>query len=269
MYLASGAQSSSQFSHCTFIKSLSYAVPALLYGVNNNIIVYAQEHMDPASSQVLGNLKIVTTAVWYRLVIHKRLTWQQWLAVGLLGMAGMCYGGAQVRQSELIEHDVHKPYLTVTGILLMLVYCTISGAAGVYTEYILKRQSQTPLHLQNIQLYLYGVSLNMLAFYSSTWNSDHAAKKFFDGYSLWTVIIIISQAVIGLIMSVVMKHGSNIIRLFVISCAMIANAVLSMVVLALQPTANFWLAFVMVLFALHLYYQKQSCVSYLTKFFPV
>ncbi len=66
------------------------------------------------------------------------------------------------------------------------------------------------------------------------------------------------QAVIGLIMSIIMKHGSNILRLFVISCAMVVNTILSKLVFSLQPGVDFWLAFVLVLLALYLYYNQKS-----------
>ena len=36
----------------TWVNSLLYAMPAVLYGINNNIIVHVPDHMDPASSQV-------------------------------------------------------------------------------------------------------------------------------------------------------------------------------------------------------------------------
>ena len=45
--------------HITFMKSLPFAVPAVLYAVNNNIVVHIQLFMDPASFQV-GFKKILT-----------------------------------------------------------------------------------------------------------------------------------------------------------------------------------------------------------------
>ena len=50
---------------------------------------------------------------------------------------------------------------------------------------------QSSLHLQNLHLYLYGVTFNLVAFYYSTWGSSDV--RFFDGYSTWTFVIIISQ----------------------------------------------------------------------------
>ena len=42
-------------------------------------------------------------------------------------------------------------YITVTGLIMMFVYCNISGLAGVYTEHILKQRKQVShLHQNSI-----------------------------------------------------------------------------------------------------------------------
>ena len=57
-------------------------------------------------------------------------------------------------------------------------------------------------------------------------------------------------------MSAIMKHGSNITRLFLISCAMLVTTLLSVAVFSLQPNALFYAAFVLVIIALYLYYKS-------------
>ena len=72
-------------------KSLPYSIPGLLYFINNNLAVHMQLYMDPASYQILSNFKIVTTAILYRIIIKKKLSRQQWLAVSLLFFGGFFY----------------------------------------------------------------------------------------------------------------------------------------------------------------------------------
>ena len=36
-------------------------------------------------------------------------------------------------------YDGSEVYVTLPGIIMMTIYCTVSGLAGVFTEYILKR----------------------------------------------------------------------------------------------------------------------------------
>ena len=72
-------------------KSLPYSVPGLLYFITNNLAVHIQLQMDPASYQILSNLKVVTTAVLYRAIIKQKLSRQQWFAVLLLFCGGVLY----------------------------------------------------------------------------------------------------------------------------------------------------------------------------------
>lgn len=62
------------------------------------------------------------------------------------------------------------------------------------------------------------------------------------------------QATNGLILSAVMKHSSNLIRLLIIACAMSVNTALSMAIFSLQLNFYFNVAFILVIVALKLYH---------------
>lgn len=62
------------------------------------------------------------------------------------------------------------------------------------------------------------------------------------------------QATNGLILSAVMKHSSNLIRLLIIACAMSVNTALSMAIFSLQLNLCFNVAFILVIVALKLYH---------------
>ena len=51
-----------------------FALSALLYGANNNLVIYLQRYMDPSTYQVLSNLKIGSTALFYCLCLRHRLS---------------------------------------------------------------------------------------------------------------------------------------------------------------------------------------------------
>nr|XP_019937758.1 PREDICTED: probable UDP-sugar transporter protein SLC35A4 [Paralichthys olivaceus] len=229
-----------------------YAVPAILYALNNNLIVVMQAYMDPSSYQVLSNLKIASTALLYSVCLGKRLRAAQWLALGLLMGAGVChsYSSLDTGYPERTEaEEGPRLHITAWGLFLVLVYCCVSGMAAVYTEQVLKSQ-KLPLSLQNLYLYVFGVAINGLSSLSSV-ASD---KSFLEGYSGAVWLIIAGQAANGLLMSVVLKHGSGITRLFVISCSMLVNALLSWATLGLQLTPFFLLPVSMVALAAYLYY---------------
>ncbi|XP_067422981.1 probable UDP-sugar transporter protein SLC35A4 [Emydura macquarii macquarii] len=226
-----------------------FALSALLYTANNNLVVHMQLFMDPSTYQVLSNLKIGSTALLYSMFLHQRLSLHKWLALFLLTAAGVSYtyGGLQDLQHSSSSSEMQL-HVTIVGLLLISVYCLISGLSAVYTEVILKTQP-LPLNLQNLFLYFFGVLLNLIVHLLSS-----NGAGFLDGFSFWVLVIVVSQALNGLIMSVVMKHSSNITRLFVISCSMLVNALLSVMLFSLQLTAFFFLAVLLIGLAIHLYY---------------
>ncbi|XP_057705710.1 probable UDP-sugar transporter protein SLC35A4 [Corythoichthys intestinalis] len=228
----------------------AYAVPATLYALNNNLVVLMQAYMDPSSFQVLSNLKIATTAMLYSLCLGRKLRWSQVFSLGLLMVAGVCHSYSIFDPADVDSAQREAQlHITAWGLFLMLVYCCVSGLAAVYTEKILKSQ-KLPLSLQNFYLYVFGVLINGLASFSAL-TSD---KSFLEGYS-WSVwAIVAGQAVNGLLMSVVLKHGSGITRLFIISCSMLVNALISWAILGLQLTFFFLIPLCMVALATFLYY---------------
>lgn len=231
----------------------SFSVPAVLYTFNNNIAIHMQLQMDPTTFQVLNNLKIATTALLYKLIIKRNISRPQWIALVLLTFAGVCdsYGGFV---EQKLEHHTYQIFITVTGILMMLTYCSVSGLAAVYTEYLLKRRRSASLPLQNILLYAYGTFLNGLTFIWQTGSLEGEDKGFFQGFSIYTWLIVFTQASNGLIMSVVMKHGSNLTRLFIISGGMLTSTVLSMFVFGTVINMYFIIAAVLVITAIYLYH---------------
>ena len=49
-----------------------YPIPSLIYLVHNNIQFYTLKYLDPNTYQILGNLKIVTTGILFRLFLKVR-----------------------------------------------------------------------------------------------------------------------------------------------------------------------------------------------------
>lgn len=141
---------------------------------------------------------------------------------------------------------------------MMLTYCTLSGLAGVYNEWILKKHYSESLHIQNIYLYSYGTLLNVIPAVGIPLLVEKNFEKLdlFGGFSIYTWMIILTQALNGLFMSIVIKHTSNIIRLFVISFSLIVTIVLSVFIFNLSLNIYFVVSCVSMACALWLYYTE-------------
>ena len=147
-------------------------------------------------------------------------------------------------------------YIHPMGFPLIGIYCTLSGLAGVYNEWILKKHYSESLHLQNIYLYSYGTILNFIPAVITATITREEGDLFnpFRGFSFYTWLIVLTQAINGLFMSVVIKHSSNIIRLFVISFSLIITAILSFLIFHINFNIYFIISVFTITCALSLYY---------------
>ncbi|CAF3831149.1 unnamed protein product [Adineta steineri] len=246
-----------------FKQSLPYSIPGVLYFINNNLAVHMQLYMDPASYQILGNFKILTTAILYRLIIKQNLKRKQWFALFLLFSGGVAYSLGTIRNSSGVPNQIttsgaviHRMYVHPLGFFMITSYCIISGFSGVYNEWILKKYYTESIHIQNIFLYTYGVIFNLIPAITVAMYSSGSSYSFnlFHGFTFYTWVIIITQALSGIFMSIVIKHSSNIIRLFVISFSLIVAAILSVFIFNIHLNIYFFITFITMICSLSIYY---------------
>ena len=155
-----------------------YPIPAALYLVKNLMQYYIFYWTDAPSYQILKNLNIISTGVLYRVFLQKPLSGVQWSALVLLGL-----GCATAQLSVGTESVLATP---AVGLLMAVVMAILSGAAGVYTELIMKTRPQRNINVQNVYLYAFGVLFNLAAI----WLYDYDAvvgKGYFSGYNVLVV----------------------------------------------------------------------------------
>lgn len=233
-------------------ESRHYLVPALLYLVNDNLLFAILTLIDPATFEILGNMRILTTSLFYRLVFRRRrhMNQVQWASLVLL-----CVGTATSQLVTCGEEIISA--IPISGFLLALLYCFISGFAGVYLEYLMKRPTEqfNSFHFQNVQLYAYGVLLNAIPLYTYYYKEVNSMGiMMLAGSDVLTAITVLNHALTGLVMGAIVKYLDNIARVYAHSISMIITILVSSLWLSRVPSIQLVLGSVIVLISLHLYH---------------
>lgn len=214
--------------HFDLMDAIKFAVPAGVYFVNNTMVFAIVSLVTPSSFQVVGSLKTVFTALLFRAVLKRRLSLVKWVCVLLLAcgtaVAELPSGCAEtvdlpVSQDQGSGEGTNGVGDHFLGVLLILVSCFLSAFAGVFSELLLKKDGhRLSIHFQNAVLYGWGVLFGVFGVSMSMWRNPH--RNLFDGYSGWVIMIILNQALTGLVISAILKRADNIVRVFAHTAAM-------------------------------------------------
>ncbi|XP_056321542.1 probable UDP-sugar transporter protein SLC35A5 [Danio aesculapii] len=166
----------------SFLSYLKWSVPAFLYFLDNLIIFYVMTYLQPAMAVLFSNIVIFTTALLFRVVLKRRLSWVQWasLIILFLSIVSLTTGGGD--QHAIAVHGLHPAHISTPsnsclkythlhqehqshnesfwsrelwdsqlihklngfglGYILLLLQCFISALANIYNEKILKEGEQ-------------------------------------------------------------------------------------------------------------------------------
>ncbi|KAF9643816.1 nucleotide-sugar transporter [Thelephora ganbajun] len=228
------------------------SIPAILYVIQNNLQYIAAENLDAATFQVTYQMKILTTAGFSVLLLHKSLNLSKWVSLLLLAVG---VGIVQMHSVGGVGREATAHLMNpVAGFLAVLVACCTSGLAGVYFEMVLKN-SQTDLWIRNIQLSLFSLVPAALPIIYDLSKSEHGLDLFhnFGGWAWSTVFI---QVFGGLITALVIKYADNILKGFATSLSIIISCLASVALFDFPLTFTFALGASAVLAATWMYNQS-------------
>ncbi|KAK7169279.1 hypothetical protein R3I93_005303 [Phoxinus phoxinus] len=169
-------------SSASFLSYLKWSVPAFLYFLDNLIIFYVMTYLQPAMAVMFSNIVIFTTALLFRVVLKRRLSWVQWASVTILFLSIVSLTTGSGDQHAIAVHGLHPGHISTPsnsclkyahpelnhqnhnetywtrelwdsqlihklnsfglGYVLLLLQCFISALANIYNEKILKEGEQ-------------------------------------------------------------------------------------------------------------------------------
>ncbi|OBT50409.1 hypothetical protein VE04_08250, partial [Pseudogymnoascus sp. 24MN13] len=237
----------------SFLSSDSWKliIPAALYTLQNSLVYVAISNLEAVTFQVIYQLKILTTVLFSIGLVGKTISSRQWLALVLLTL-----GVAIVQISNpLPSFEEMKSKLTTLlspspselsplaskssflpgqpeaaqilhsstmsaarGLLAVLAASLISGFTSVYFELIIKSTiSSVSLWTRNVQLSFYSLfpALFLGVLYQD--GPSISTHGFFAGYNSIVWVVIVLQALGGVLVAVVITSADNVAKNFAAS----------------------------------------------------
>lgn len=252
-----------------------YSLPGLLYCVDNNFQYVILRFLQPAELAVLWNFKMFATAVLLHTFLQRRYERHQWGSMGLLvlgcaltqvsNLASVHGSGVDLLHHELVHPAEGARHAAdgvssfpnkLVGACLAIVGSTIAATSNVYCEWLVKQQPEESIHLQNMQLYFFGVVWNSLALLVKVGSEPDSpcAHGFFTGYNTWVWIIVLFGVVSGISISVALKHVDNLVVVFAHALSVVFVALASVELFDQQMSSSFASGGVLILVSLCIFH---------------
>ncbi|XP_058225684.1 CMP-sialic acid transporter 1-like [Rhododendron vialii] len=230
-----------------------YPIPSIIYLIHNNVQFATLTYVDTSTYQILGNLKIVTTGILFRLFLKRKLSNLQWLAIVLLAV-GTTTSQVKGCGGASCDSVFSSP---IQGYMLGILSACLSALAGVYTEFLMKKNNDS-LYWQNVQLYTFGSIFNMghllLDDFRGGFEKGPWWERLFNGYTIITWMVVLNLGSTGLLVSWLMKYADNIVKVYSTSMAMLLTMVLSVFLFSFKPTLQLFLGIIICITSLHMYF---------------
>ncbi|KAJ9470559.1 UDP-galactose transporter [Diplonema papillatum] len=235
-------------------------IPSALYTIQNNLQYFAASNLDPASFQVLYQMKLVTTALLSVVMLKRSLSPTQWFSVFILtaGIAMVQTSEAPVTTAAKQIKNSDENHLL--GFIAVLAACCTSAGAGVYLEKLVK-QTKPSVWIRNIQLAVFGLIVGCLGCFMK--DREAVAKGgFLQGFSpiVWAVVLL--QSLGGILIAVVVKYADNIIKGFATGLSIICSCLASVFLFNFAVTPQYLAGASTVIVSAYMYGVNVPCSSY-------
>jgi len=200
--------------------ALRLAIPAVIYAIYNNILYYGLSNLEVPVYQVTNQLKIFSTAIFFTILLEHKLPVIKWISLALLFL------GTSIVLLQATDGSKDKSQGNIwLGLGAVSSAAILSGFAGVYFEKIMK-SVQTPMWILNLYMAVFGFIFSGLVSLFNDY-SDISQNGFFYGWNTMLVILVLNQAVGGLIISYVVKLANTIVKGFISALSLLSSTFFS------------------------------------------
>ncbi|CEF63155.1 UDP-galactose translocator [Strongyloides ratti] len=228
--------------------TLKLGIPSILYILQNNLYYISLSNLEPTTFCVCYQMKIFTTAIMLRMLLNKKLSTIQWVALLFL-LFGVVE--VQMQYSPPISKIDSSDQNPTIGFITVFLMCFTSAFAGAYMEKCLKK-SDVDIWTQNIRLSLYGLAIGGGSMIIKDFNNIQEYGMF-HGFDILVWILTAVNSVGGLLIALVMKYADNILKGYAQSMSIVGAAVGSMFLFNFSPNFMFLFGTANVILSIILY----------------
>ena len=226
---------------------LYYAVPSGIYALYNNLTYWNLTNFDPGTYQVFMQTRVIFTGVLFCYIMKKSLGQRKWVALVTLS-----FGVA----AKYVTWDLQID----SRVLFMLFQASLSAFAGVYNEFLLKRDISMDVNEQNFFMYAFALGFNlMIGLYNDP--VYYTSFAFVGSLNGIVLLIVINGAIVGIVTSLILKFINVIVKAFASACEVLLTAVAAYFLLGESLTARDFIASTIVMGAIYMYYTAPATVA--------
>jgi len=240
-----------------------YAIPAAAYMVSDNLVVLILTYLDPATMNLMWNLKVLWTALLMTLFLSKTITARQWGALGLLLLGVVVSKIPRLLNSPEGSTQHADQAAFIMGAAMAAGGSMVVSLGNVSCEFLMKakgRNEDDTLHWQNFQIYFFGLLLNAAAT-SLSRSSSTGGGGSLEGFNGWAALLILNHSVAGIVLGVLLKYLDNIAVIYCHTIAMLLQTVLQYLFFGFPITGYFVAGVVLISVSLRAYYEKSVVVD--------
>jgi len=228
-------------------------VPAGAYSLQMSLEYVAFANIDAATFSVLVQTKMLTAALFFWIVLKKKLCKRQLMSLLILTSGVMLCSIKNGAADSTTKTDGGDEFV---GILATIGIAISSGFASVYTEKVIKseRNNKVKKSLAHMQAQLAIVSLVILGFYAVS--QDHKViweKGFFYMFNGPAFLSCLNSAIGGLIVAAVLKYADSVLKGYATASSVVLTGIISKILFGTSLSIFYGIGMVNVVCAVLLY----------------
>ena len=162
-------------------------------------------------------------------MLGKNISYTQWRALLLLVIGCVLVASPAIDQQSSSSSKAGDTTETIFGLGALLIMVSLSGFSAAFFESILKDEKEKcSIWERNFQLSSFSIILLFIYNYADNFNSttiEGVGRRWFEGWTINTVLICVIQASGGLLVAATLKYADAVIKTLVTAGSIVLSAV--------------------------------------------